>query len=174
MLDAFHRSGHDGTDGVGEKEADDVGDLVAQRGGGGRGAAVVHDDHGRSGQGTDADGLADAGGDDFWDHVGVGETRGERKGERRGGLQFFEILAKRGADGALGADEKRDEDEVAFAGGELRGYPRLQGPRGGVTGEGVERDAVAVLPRNGMHRHADSGGDLGGDGAEVERRGGFE
>ena len=175
VLGAFHRGSDDGADGIGEEQADDVGDLIAQRGGGGRWAAVVHDDHGRGGESAGGDRLANAGGDDFWNHVGVGETRGEGEGKRRGGrVEFLEIRAEGGADGALGADEKWDENEVAFAGGELRSHPREQGPCGGVTVEGGERDAVAVFPRNGMNRHADGSGELGGDGAEVERRGGFE
>ena len=147
VIATFHRGGDDGAHGVGEEQAHHIGHLVAQRGGGRRRPAVVHNDHRRSGEGADVDRLAHAGGDDLWDDVGIRETRGEREGEWCGsGLQVFQILAERGTDGALRADEKRDEDEVAFAGGELRGHPRDEGPRGGVTVEGGERNPIAVLP----------------------------
>jgi len=149
--------------------------MVAQLGGGRRGAAVVDDDQGRRGERGDLDGLADAGGDDFRDDVGARETRREGEAERCGrSLKTFEILPERGADGALRTDEERDEDEVAFAGGELGGHPGLKRPRGGVAVERGQGDAVAVFPRDRMHRDADLEGELCGDDAEVERRGDLE
>ena len=111
------------------------------------------------------------------DHAGVGEPGGERKIERRGGvlaLQRFELAAERGADRALGADEERGEDELAFPRGELGADERCEGRAGGITVEGGRRDAVAVFPRDGMNGEAKGRGQVGGDDAEVAGRSGLK
>ncbi len=142
----LHRGGGDGSEVGAEAPPDGGGDLVADLHRRGRGPAVVDDDDRAAPEGVGRGGLPHPAGHDG----GQGGSGPDPAGDRP--VKGTQVRAKRlqippqqRSDGALGADEERDQHKFALTLREPRPDPGREGP-GGVAPEGGGRDPVAVPP----------------------------
>ncbi len=170
---ALHGGDGERADFAAEEGAEIGAEAIAQGGGGGRGAAVIDEDDGRADEAGRMQGFPDTVGKNRGQDAAGGEAVGEVSLEvAEIGAEFFEVAAEGGADGDLGAEEKRDEEELALPEGVHLADEGGQRPRRRAV-EGGGGDAVAVLPRDGVDDGIGRAAEGGGESAETAVGGGL-
>ncbi len=177
LMGALHGSGLTNFNNRSKQAANFASERITEGGGNGRRAAVINNNERRWRVGSGEIGgeeFADALRDDRDDDAPGSETVGEGKfqiGELT--LELFEVSSQSGANGALGANKKGDENEVALASFPPGAHKSVERPSRGVL-KFSRWDPIAVLPGDRVNGQALGKSELGSDCPQVAMGGGLE